>query len=133
MPRLQADLAANRLTNAVGRMRALGRPYIDLTQSNPTTAALEYPPDLLAALADARGLVYVPDPFGAWEARAAIAREYTRRGLAVSAERIVLTASTSDAYSLLFKALCDPGDEVLMPRPSYPLFEHLTQLDSVVA
>jgi aspartate/methionine/tyrosine aminotransferase len=133
MSRLRSNLAPNRLTNAVGRMRARGRPYIDLTQANPTIAAFDYPPDLLAALADARGLVYAPEPFGAPDARAAVAREYERRGLAVDADRVVLTASTSEAYSLLFKALCDPGDEVLVPRPSYPLFEHLTELDAVVA
>jgi aspartate/methionine/tyrosine aminotransferase len=133
MPRLQADLAANRLTNAVGRMRVRGRPYIDLTEANPTTAGLEYPPDLLAPLADARGLVYVPEPFGSPDARAAVAREYERRGVAVAADRIVLTASTSEAYSVLFKLLCEPGDEVLVPRPSYPLFEHLAALDAVVA
>ena len=114
-------------------MRALGRPYIDLTEANPTTAAFEYPPDLLAPLADARGLVYVPEPLGALHARAAVAREYRRRGVAVAADRIVLTASTSEAYSLLFKTLCEPGDEILVPRPSYPLFEHLTALDAVVA
>jgi aspartate/methionine/tyrosine aminotransferase len=133
MPRLQADLAANRLTNAIGRMRTLGRPYIDLTDANPTTAAFEYPLDLLAPLADARGLVYAPEPFGAEPARAAVAREYERRGVSVDADRIVLTASTSEAYSVLFKMLCEPGDEILVPRPSYPLFEHLASLDAVVA
>jgi aspartate/methionine/tyrosine aminotransferase len=123
----------NRLSHAVGRMRALGRPYIDLTDANPTTAALEYPADLLAPLADARGLVYVPEPFGALHAREAVAREYERRGLAIDPARIVLTASTSEAYSVLFKLLCEPGDEILVPRPSYPLVEHLAALDAVVA
>ena len=62
-----------------------------------------------------------------------MAADYARRGLAVSPDHLVLTASTSEAYSLLFKVLCDPGDEVLVPRPSYPLFEHLTRLDAVAA
>ena len=62
-----------------------------------------------------------------------MAREFLRRGLVVSVDRIGLTASTSEAYSLLFKVLCDPGDEVLVPRPSYPLFDHLTRLDGVTA
>ena len=65
------------------------------------------------------------------EAREAVAADYARRGVHVAPDRIALTASTSEAYSLLFKVLCDPGDEVLVPRPSYPLFEHLTRLDAV--
>ena len=73
---------------------------------------------------------YEPSPLGLPEAREAVARDYARRGIAVPPERIVLTASTSEAYSLLFKLLCDAGDEVLVPRPSYPLFEHLTRLDA---
>ena len=93
---------------------------------------LDYPDDLLAPLAASRGLVYAPQPFGTIEARCAVAAEYARRGVHVGAERIALTASTSEAYSLLFKLLTCPGDEVLVPRPSYPLFELLTSLDGVV-
>jgi hypothetical protein len=74
---------------------------------------------------------YDPHPCGRPEAREAVSADYHRRGLTVPADRIVLTASTSEAYALLFKLLCDPGDEVLVPRPSYPLFEHLTRLDNV--
>jgi hypothetical protein len=88
---------------------------------------------MLAPLADAKGLVYEPSPFGRLDARQAISRDYTRRGLRVAADRIVLTASTSEAYSVLFKLLADAGDEVLVPRPSYPLFDHLTRLDLVAA
>jgi alanine-synthesizing transaminase len=77
-------------------------------------------------------LWYAPQPFGAIDARLAVAREYARQGLTVSPEHVVLTASTSDSYSLLFKLLADQGDEVLVPRPSYPLFDHLTRLDLVV-
>ena len=105
----------------------------DLTVSNPTQAALDYPPDLLSPLADTRGLVYRPHPLGLESAREAVAADYARRGLSVSPDRIVLTSSTSEAYSLLFKMLCDPGDEVLVPEPSYPLFEQLTRLDAIVA
>jgi hypothetical protein len=104
---------------------------IDLTQSNPTRVDLEYPDYLLSALADARGLKYEPAPFGLVAARQAVARDYARRGAEVPADRIALTASTSEAYSLLFKLLADAGDEVLAPRPSYPLFEHLAQLDAI--
>ena len=85
----------------------------------------------LAPLADPRGLSYSPTPFGAMEARNAIVREYARRGHAVSPDRIALTASTSEAYALLFKLLADADGEVLVPRPGYPLFDHLTRLELV--
>src|SRR5262245_42753223 len=130
--RVPRELAANRLTMAIASMRAEGRPFVDLTLSNPTRANLKYPPDLLAPLADPRALVYAPSALGAHEAREAVARDYGRRGIDVAADRIVLTASTSDAYSLIFKLLANAGDEVLVPRPSYPLFEHLARLDLVV-
>ena len=129
--RVQADLAPNRLTHALERRRAEGRPYVDLTQSNPTRAGFDYPADLLVPLGDRRGLTYSPQPFGVLEARRAVADDYARRGLPVGPERIILTASSSDAYSLLFRVLCDPGDQVLAPRPGYPLFEHLGRLDGV--
>lgn len=131
--RTPGDLTPNRLTAALARVRRDGRAVIDLTQSNPTRAGIMYPPDLLAPLADVRGLLYAPHALGLLDARAAVAADYARRGVSVSPERIVLTASTSEAYSLLFKILCTPGDEVLVPRPSYPLFEHLTRLDAVVS
>jgi alanine-synthesizing transaminase len=129
--RVPHDLASNRLARAIDERRAGGRPFIDLTESNPTRAGFTYPPDLLMALGDSRGLTYAPRALGAEEARRAIAADYARRGVDVPADRIVLTASTSEAYSLLFKVLCDPGDEVVTPRPSYPLFEHLSRLDAV--
>jgi aspartate/methionine/tyrosine aminotransferase len=131
--RFQTDLAPNRLANAVRGMLAGRRPFIDLTLSNPTCAGFDYPADLLARLADPRALTYSPQPFGLGLARQAVAADYARRGLPVRSDRIALTASTSEAYSLLFKVLCEPGDEVLVPRPSYPLFEHLTRLEGVVA
>ena len=129
--RIPPELASNRLSLEVARFREEGRPILDLTGSNPTRASFNYPPDLLASLADARGLAYQPEPLGCLDAREAVAADFARRGRHVSPERIALTASTSEAYSLLFKVLCDPGDEVLVPQPSYPLFEHLTRLDSV--
>ena len=131
--RIPRDLAANRLSTMVEAARAEGRPLVDLTASNPTQAGFEYPTDLLAPLADARALRYDPQPLGHLEARRAVARDYERRGVHVSADRIVLTASTSDAYSVLFKLLAEAGEEVLVPRPSYPLFDHLTRLDVVAA
>jgi aspartate/methionine/tyrosine aminotransferase len=131
--RVPASLEPNALARALEAMRRADRPILDLTESNPTRAGFDYPHDLLASLGDSRGLIYRPDPLGLPEARRAVAGDYRRRGIDVDPDRIVLTASTSEAYSLLFKVLCDPGDEVLVPRPSYPLFEHLTALDAVAA
>lgn len=125
------SLAPNPLAAALAAARSRGRAILDLTASNPTRAGFEYPADLLAPLSDARALAYAPEALGLRDAREAVAREYARRGVGVSPDRVVLTASTSEAYSLLFKVLCNPGERVLVPRPSYPLFEHLTQLDAV--
>jgi aspartate/methionine/tyrosine aminotransferase len=130
MPR---RLEENRLSRALAHLRRERQPFIDLTVSNPTCAGFDYPPDLLGGLADPRGLVYRPEPLGLTAAREAVASDFARRGLQVSPRHIALTASTSEGYSLLFKLLCAPGDEVLIPQPSYPLFEHLTMLDGVVA
>jgi alanine-synthesizing transaminase len=127
--RLPANVQANRLSEA---LRARRDPYIDLTLSNPTRAGFDYPRDLLAPLGEARGLRYAPSPLGAIDARRAVAADYARRGIDMPPGRIALTASTSDGYSLLFKLLADAGDEVLVPRPSYPLFDHLTRLDLLV-
>jgi len=129
--RVPSDLGRNPLARAVADARADGRALVDLTESNPTRAGFDYPDYLLSALADARGLKYEPAPFGLIAARQAVARDYARRGVSVSPERIALTASTSEAYSLLFKLLTDAGDEVLAPRPSYPLFDHLARLDAI--
>jgi alanine-synthesizing transaminase len=126
--RVPSDLSPNPL--AVVRDR-LGRVPFDLTVSNPTLCDLPYPPDLLRALGDSRGLVYKPDPRGSLVARQAVAADYTRWGIERDPERIVLTASTSEAYGYLFRLLCDPGDAVLVPSPSYPLFEHLARLEGV--
>ncbi|MEQ1912145.1 MAG: pyridoxal phosphate-dependent aminotransferase, partial [Vicinamibacterales bacterium] len=125
-------LHQNALAEARTRLHRENRPYIDLTESNPTRVELLYAEDLLAPLAHSRGLAYMPEAMGALAARKAVADDLARRHIVVSPERVMLTVSTSDAYSVLFKLLCDPGDEVLIPQPSYPLFEHLTSLDSVV-
>src|SRR5207237_9994485 len=105
--RTPRNLTPNRLTQTIARLRAAGRSFIDLTDSNPTRAGFEYPEGLLTPLADPRGLMYAPQPFGLMEARAAVAHEYERDRLTVSAERILLTTSTSDSHSFLFKALTD--------------------------
>ncbi|HSK10468.1 MAG TPA: pyridoxal phosphate-dependent aminotransferase [Vicinamibacterales bacterium] len=129
--RTPADLEPNALARAVAALRARGAPVLDLTETNPTRAGLAAPEALVAALGDPRSLRYDPEPFGLPAAREAVADDYRRSGLGVAAGRIALTSSTSEAYSFLFKLLCEPGDEVLVPVPSYPLFEHLTRLDAV--
>ena len=129
--RLRQAAGRNRLAMALERHRAEGREILDLTLSNPTRAGLEYPQGLLAPMTQDRSLRYEPEPFGLACARQAVSRELARQGADVPPERIVLTASTSEAYSLLFKLLCDPADTVLAPRPCYPLIEHLTDLDGV--
>ena len=129
--RTPANLQPNRLTLALHALRSRGEPIIDLTESNPTRAGIDYPPDLLAPLADPRSLLYEPDPFGLPSAREAVAATYRDAGLNVAPAQVLLTASTSEAYSFLFKLLCEPGDEVLVPAPSYPLFDQLTRLDGV--
>ena len=129
--RVPADRSTNRFSQALASARARGA-VIDLTSTNPTRAGFEYPGDLLAPLADAAALSYNPSASGLQDARDAVAESYAARGLAIEADRIVLTASTSEAYSLLFKLLCEPGQSrVLTPAPSYPLFDHLTALDGV--
>ncbi len=129
--RLPADLTPNATTRALEALRARGARVIDLTESNPTRVGLDYPPDLLAPLADVRGLLYEPRPLGLVSAREAVAGEFGRRGIAVGVDHVAVTSSTSEAYALLFKLLCDAGDAVLVPRPSYPLFEHLTRLECI--
>ena len=130
--RTRWNLTANRLAHLLADKRAQGRPLLDLTENNPTRAGLQAPPDLLGVLADPAALVYDPDPRGLAPARAAVAADFARRGARVAPERILLAASTSEAYAFLFKLLCDAGDEVLVPRPSYPLFDYLAGLEGAV-
>jgi hypothetical protein len=129
--RTRWDLTANRLALLAAARRSAGAPLIDLTESNPTRAGIPYPADLLSPLSQPSALVYEPEPSGLRVAREAVAADYRRRGVTVLAEHVVLTASSSEAYAFLFKLLCDPGDAVLAPRPSYPLFEYLAGMESV--
>ncbi len=131
--RLPSNLTLNATTRTLATLRERGVAIIDLTESNPTRVGLRYPSDLLEPLSGPASLLYDPQPLGLPTAREAVSQDFARRGLTVPAERIALTASTSEAYSLLFKLLCDAGDSVLVPHPSYPLFEHLTVLEAVVA
>ena len=131
--RTPQDLRPNRLAQSIERKRREGAGIIDLTASNPTCAGLEYPAEVVAAFADPGILRYDPQPAGAREARHAVADYYAARGFQVSPDRVLLTASTSEAYAYLFKLLANPGDHVLVPRPSYPLFDLLAQMESVEA
>ncbi len=129
--RFHWDTQPNRLTQLVAEKRRAGARILDLTESNPTRAALDYPAEIAAAFHDRRILTYEPSPRGSLEARQAVSAYYETRGHNVNPDRILLTASTSEAYSYLFKLLADPGDEVLAPRPSYPLFEYLANMESL--
>lgn len=127
--RLPARLGPNVLSQEVALARAGGHVRCDLTETNPTIVGLDYPRDIVAAFADDGALTYAPAALGMMVARQAVADSYTN--VVVDPARVVLTASTSEAYSFLFKLLCDPGDEVLVPQPSYPLFDLLTTIDGV--
>jgi alanine-synthesizing transaminase len=108
-----------------------GQPILDLTASNPTACGFTYDPQLLAELSAEDALLYEPDPRGMLHAREAVRGYYADHGARIDAEQIVLTTSTSEGYSWLFRLLCDPDDEVLIAQPSYPLFDLLATLDDV--
>ncbi len=127
------DLGESSFSAAIAKARAAGRDLIDLTVSNPTRCGFEYDAEaVLGPLNSSRQtLVYDPDPRGMISAREAVADYYADHGAAVDPGSIVLTTSTSEAYSYLFRLLCDAGDEVMVAQPSYPLFEFLADLDDV--
>ncbi len=130
--RFKWNLESNRLSQLIAERRKAGIQIFDLTESNPTRAGFDYPAEeILPALANGDAMVYEPQPKGLFVAREAVAAYYAERGFAVEPERIHLTASTSEAYSYLFKLLANHGDEVLIPQPSYPLFEFLATLEGV--
>jgi alanine-synthesizing transaminase len=132
--RLSWPLSSNSFSRLVEARRSGGFPLLDLTISNPTLALSDYPHvEIAEAYSSVADFRYHPDPFGDRAAREIVSFYYGRRGIRVDANRVALTASTSEAYSLLFKLLCDPGDQVLVPVPSYPLFDYLARLESVRA
>jgi aspartate/methionine/tyrosine aminotransferase len=126
-------LTRNRLTEALDGVRSSGAPVLDLTISNPTRAALRYDdPAILKSLASPHAMDYDPQPRGLPCARAAVAAYYqAAHGISLDPERLILTTSTSEGYSFVFRLLCNPGDELLVPKPSYPLFEFLADLQDV--
>ncbi len=126
------NLETNRLSVALAAHRAAGKPLIDLTMSNPTECGFQYDEQaILGALGNPATLNYEPNPRGLAVARGAVTRYYEERGAVVSSDDIFLTTSTSEAYSYVFRTLCDPDDEVLIPEPSYPLFEFLADIQDV--
>jgi alanine-synthesizing transaminase len=131
-------LETNRLTRALEEHRRSGKELFDLTASNPTTCGFDYPErEILTALADPRALVYRPESKGLREAREVVAEYYAGRAgfsgsvAQVDPERILLASGTSEAYSHIFRLLCEAGDEILVPAPSYPLFEFLADLADI--
>lgn len=130
--RIKWDLTANRLAGLLAAKRAAGQPILDLTEANPTRAGLlPAGEQLLSSFATPDILTYEPEPRGLAKARAAVAAYYAQRGLATDVENIHLTASSSEGYSWLFKLLADHGEAVLVPQPSYPLFDFLATLEGV--
>lgn len=126
------DVEETRLARALRARRAAGLALIDLTASNPTQCGFRYDErGILAALNDSRAMTYDPDPRGMRWAREAVCGYYAGHGAAISPECIFLTTGTSEAYSWVFRLLCDPGDEVLIAQPSYPLLDFLAQLEDV--
>lgn len=125
-------LAPNRLSQLVETFRREGRPILDLTESNPTRCGFNFNArEILDALADPRSLTYEPDPRGLLRARQAVADYYAGRGIHLDSAQIFLTTSTSEAYSYIFRLLANPGDAILVPRPSYPLFDFLAGLNDL--
>jgi alanine-synthesizing transaminase len=126
------NLAPNRLSEALAVYRAVGKPLLDLTVSNPTECGFEYDRSaILNALSNPAALSYEPNPKGLESARRAVAGYYAEHNDEVSIEDIFLTTSTSEAYSYVFRTLCNPGDELLIPSPSYPLFDFLADIQDV--
>jgi alanine-synthesizing transaminase len=126
------SLTPNRLSELVHECRARGAPILDLAESNATRCGFTIDAEeILAPLGDRRALTYEPDPRGLLTAREAIAQYYAERGIRLSPDQIFLTTSTSEAYSFVFRLLANPGDRILAPQPSYPLFDFLGGLNDV--
>jgi alanine-synthesizing transaminase len=127
-------LTPNRFTEVQRELRAAGREVLDLTVSNPARAGLRYDAEsILNALSNPQAMDYDPQPKGLARAREAVAAYYREqhRELEIDPESLILTTSTSEGYSYVFRLLCNPDDEVLVPKPSYPLFEFLADLQDV--
>jgi alanine-synthesizing transaminase len=130
--RTRWNLQSNRLSDALVAHRASGKPLLDLTASNPTQCGFRYDREsILKPLCNPAALEYDPHPKGSLSARDAVAAYYASHNAAISADDVILTTSTSEAYSMVFRAICNPGDEILIPEPSYPLFDFLADIHDV--
>jgi len=130
--RFNWDLTPNALSEILLDMRSRGETIFDLTQSNPTQAGFDYDADdILAALAQPEAMTYEPDPRGLLKARRAVVQYYLEQGAPVDCDAVFLTAGTSEAYSSIFKLLANPGDEILIPRPGYPLIAYLARFENL--
>lgn len=126
------EMAANDLMQSLHELRQDGTLIIDLTESNPTRCQFAYPKDkILSALSDPGNMLYDPSPSGSMDAREAVAQYYGSKGFSVDPRQIFLTASTSEAYTFLFRLLANPSERILFPRPSYPLFEFLVDINDL--
>lgn len=124
---------ANPLINLVDSLRSRNILFLDLTVSNPTECCLEYPhQDILKPFSSKENLLYQPEAFGTVGARQILAQEYLKQGVSIDWNKIVLTSSSSESYSFLFRLLLNPGDHILLPKPSYPLLEILCQINDVL-
>jgi alanine-synthesizing transaminase len=130
--RTRWEMEPNRLTRALAAQRAAGVPILDLAESNPTKCGFDYDSAaILRALSNPAALTYHPDPRGLLSAREAVAKYYAARDVHITPDDIFLTASTSEAYTYALRLLCDPGDAILIPTPSYPLFDYLAGIQDV--
>ena len=130
--RTRWNLAANRLSEVLARHSAAGKKLLDLSASNPTECGFYYDQQaILGALCRSEALRYHPDPLGLKIARDAVSDYYAGLSVQVDPASLVLTTSTSEAYSFVFRLLCNPGDELLIPAPSYPLFDFLADIQDV--
>ncbi len=127
------NLAPNPLNRLLEEKRKAGATVLDLTESNPTRCGFTYSPALLKALSAEKSLLYEPNPRGLLTAREVVATWYRSHRIRMDADNVILTAGTSEGYGYLFRLLCDPGDTVLVPKPSYPLFDYLCELNDVEA
>jgi alanine-synthesizing transaminase len=126
--RLPGDLSHNRLSEALEKMK---KPYLDLSESNPTACGFTYEKETLKYLTHPENHLYEPAPFGLPTARRAVADYLSSRGGPVDPEQVILTSGTSEAYSFLMKLLGNPGDSFLVPTPGYPLLDHLLRLEAM--
>jgi len=126
-------LTANRFTEAQRELEKSGREVFDLTVSNPTRVGVQHDKKIFDSLQDLRALDYDPQPKGLWSAREAVANYYREqyKEISFNTESLLLTTSTSEGYTYIFRLLCNPGDEIIVPKPSYPLFEFLADLQDV--